>query len=369
MKRSICINSVFLSGMLCFGMPGCDDENQIGDDGTKNVSDETEALKLYTDSVLKLKEEFADDPERLGAAVEELRSLHHLNLTEEIPSSTLPAPYKKATISSSADLPVSSVASTQAFSPRALSYKADIDRNEITYDVRAPFIVEYTVPANASMTTYATAKNGSDPVAILYRCTAHCNWYEVGELDVLAFGDDYNGKLDSYVYWKNNTGSAVSVYSLVFPYGEWASGTVDINIQVNGQGYAYNNAPLVGKRAVPRYSNPFRPGGCGEAWGSDPCPNHRYAEFQPDDPQIFATDDWECATSNQNDTWLWVFNLNTMKGLTNDDNGYGNHASKIEHDAILPEMPWYSTSIVLLGGYEDGGSAVFIQADPYRCTD
>jgi hypothetical protein len=358
----ICVLSIF-----CFFIISCQTTDQpTQTDNTTNPTAEqyiassqkkkSESLKLYENAVVELKHSMGNKPEEFNEKINKLRSKYNVKLMdpENIPSSKRPLPEKD-------NAPINLSKTTAR---TAAAYEHTVDRKDITYTIRRPYHISYYVQPGNQIWVKADAVDGSDPFAIIYKCTANCYSYQQGELDVLDYNDDWSGgDLSSYASWTNNTGSAQGVYVFVFPYDEYSQGLADIVVKNGSQTFWDWDEPLVGVRVTANSGWKY---GCDGSWGNDPCPNHIYGEFQPDDPGYLATTNWECASSN-GDSYLWVFNFTTMKGLRNDD--YSGTAATIYHVPVWPESPNMPNHLFILGGYSDGGTARFLQADPYWCHD
>ncbi len=235
-----------------------------------------------------------------------------------------------------------------------------------TCDIKTPYQSVAVVWPGKTLTVTSTLPSGSsaDPFLVLYEITNgnYNDYNKILDLNVLAYNDDYTGLAPS-VTWTNNTGVPKDVSILMFAYSQSSWGVSNLSVVLNNVTTNLTNLAVTSVALFNDMSGYITVDG--NAISSAPSGWHPYAVGN----SAFTTvsGDWvgggwgQYAPSSTGDSKIWAFNFTAMKGRMNDD--YLGTGSGLFMGPDLASMPtgYHYPSVVLLGGYSNGGTMNFIQ--------
>jgi hypothetical protein len=261
----------------------------------------------------------------------------------------------------------------------------------ISVPIQGTFAIEYSPFQNYLINDHWTIdvsvtanEPSTDPFLVLYR-VKNGDFYDyrlIQKLQVLGYNDDANGTLNPSLQ-NYNLGCIEPNYLdiLVFAYGSSGTG----QMSVKARRYNYHDVLM---ETSPTQTYDIAINGTA-IWSDDyqkVLQDGQYVSSLPSNwvpywypGALFITDNLDWGAVNwgsaqpgcTGDTRLWAFNFSTMTGTSNDDYyGYGSacYLDPFENGPYNSGFPrgWHYPSLILLGGYCDGGTMQFGEIIGYK---
>jgi hypothetical protein len=238
-----------------------------------------------------------------------------------------------------------------------------------TCPIERPYFGSYAVPNNSSITAYCSnGSSGVDPFMIFYEITNGNLWdFELRQkLAVLNYNDDYNGLLPRCTY-SNYSGTEKRVVILVFSYSQSSKGTANLNITVNGSSWTEYNI-YIGATALFYDNNSID--GNGNYINLGNYSQYAIGAYAFCADSVYMGPDYTWGSYkpySSGDSYIWVFNFATGRGIANDDSPNSSAASVItELDWTTFPSGYHYPNLVLIGGWSNYGTMKFIQFGAFQ---